>query len=669
MDGTTGQTIQFTLADDGSSGDSFGIATTLRGETGFVGASSAGSNSGGTIYQVAASQGVVTRHFRDPQGNIDSKFGRALAVFDNSLVGVSRQNAVNGSGVLVFFDLYSGEFRGRLERYDAFVEGRLGTALDVQHGQLAVGTFVKERVDFINGLSTPGWHRVLHLEGVPLGTNILSPLYQGKLQGAALSPSGSFTIRTFLTGPGSKNGRNHTLFAGTEYSLFEPISGMPFDANSTFAAFPNTWSNQPGSTWMFEVKLKGPGATSDSNQVLFIDGNFFRTGTPIQPEAPAGPLARAFRSTIQGSRSVDNTWATCYLLKQGVASVDSSNDSGIRLADMATNATRELIAEGSAAPVDLNDPADPVSHGEFLPRLAIKPQSGTHSVAFSSYLTGASAGTGLGLFRRREIVATDPIARQGSEAAGTGGAVVSMILGETLSSTDIVVFRASLKGQGVNSSNNEGLWRRRLGQPQELIARKGSPVLGLTGTSWNRFLGFWAIGNQILIHGQIRGSGVTASNDTVLMLLQENDVWLPPLIREGDPAPGAREARIGTIQRVEAEPVSGTYAVLTSLAGGPPSANQAVFLGATLKGGPAPINTTGRRFPHFLMRKGSLVQPGYAQPLGRPKSITLPLTTTEVTGAKGTGVARCVSPAEDGMVLLDILYAPKIRHLVKATLP
>lgn len=670
MDGTTGQTIQFSLADDGGSGESFGISTALRGETGFVGASSAGSNSGGTIYHVAASQGLVIRHLRDPLGNLNSKFGRALALFDNCLVGVTRQNTVNGSGVLVFFDLVSGEFRGRQERFDAFVDGPYGATVDVHHGQLAVGLFADERVDFTQGLGSSSWRRVIHAEGAQVGASFLSALHQGKLQSAALSSSGSFSIRSFLTGAGSRNGRNQTVFVGTETSLFEPITGMSLFPGTTIGAFPNVWSNQSGSSFMIEATLKGPNASKDNNQLLLIAGGQFRTGTKIQPESLInGQLSRAFRGTVQASRSVNNTWATSYLLKQGVEGVDKTNDSGLRLADLVDNPTKELVNEGSSAPSGVNDPQDPIGHGEFLPRLAIKPESGTNTVAYTSFLAGAPAGTGLGLFRRRELLGTDPIARQGSEAAGTGGAVFSMILGETISSTDIVVFRASLRGATVNSGNNEGIWRRRLGQAQELIARKGSGVLGLTGASWKRFLGFWAIGNQTLILGQISGPEVNARNDTVLMLLQENDVWLPPLMREGDPAPGARDARLGVLQRVDADPVSGIYAVQASLTGGPKAANQAVFLGGTLKGGPAPINTTGRRFPHFLMRKGGLFQPSFGEALGRPKSISIPLPVAEVTGAKGTGVGRCVSAAEDGMVLLDILYAPRVRHLVKATLP
>jgi hypothetical protein len=171
------------------------------------------------------------------------------------------------------------------------------------------------------------------------------------------------------------------------------------------------------------------------------------------------------------------------------------------------------------------------------------------------------------------------------------------------------------------------------------------------------------LGPRLPLEKSARYRAQQPTNDTVLMLLQENDVWLP-LLREGDLASGCHDARIGHLQRVEVDPTSGRYAILTPLLGAAAKSNQALLVGGSLIG--SPINQSGRRLPHLLLRKGTLHQTGVSN-LGTIRSLTIPGPIPEPSGVSGIGEGRCVNGS--GTVLVNINYGATTQRFVKASLP
>jgi hypothetical protein len=174
---------------------------------------------------------------------------------------------------------------------------------------------------------------------------------------------------------------------------------------------------------------------------------------------------------------------------------------------------------------------------------------------------------------------------------GVGGVDFSRFVGIG-SSAVRTCLRATLKGPGINSRTNEGLWFSGVG----LAVRKGDAVPGqLPGVRFSRFLGVWNTDSAILILAKIAGPGVKGNND--LGLWQ----WLPggslnQLIREGDLVGTADGARVRTIQRVDLNSNAGWYSVLVSLTGNK-TANQA-FLKGKLQA------STALGLPYVEMRKG-----------------------------------------------------------------
>jgi hypothetical protein len=171
-------------------------------------------------------------------------------------------------------------------------------------------------------------------------------------------------------------------------------------------------------------------------------------------------------------------------------------------------------------------------------------------------------------------------------------------LGEGVTTSDAALFRATLSGPGVTSANNEGLWH----QSVDLVARKGSPVPGLSAAiTWSRFIGFWPVANNGMIFlATIKGPGINASNNTGLWALQEDGTTLS-LLRLGDPLSHADRPRVRTLQRIDVDPASGRYTVLVSLTGSP-TLNQALLAGSLALGNPA--DQTSLRLPQIKLRKG-----------------------------------------------------------------
>ena len=107
-----------------------------------------------------------------------------------------------------------------------------------------------------------------------------------------------------------------------------------------------------------------------------------------------------------------------------------------------------------------------------------------------------------------------------------------------LNHSDQVAFAARLTGNGVNSTNNAGLWSTRSGS-LELVVRSGSQAAGLpNGVNYNLFPGFPVLSDfgQIAFRESLTGSGVNSTNN--LGIWSDGAGELALVARSGSQAPG-----------------------------------------------------------------------------------------------------------------------------------
>ena len=260
------------------------------------------------------------------------------------------------------------------------------------------------------------------------------------------------------------------------------------------------------------------------------------------------------------------------------------------------------------------------------------------------------------------------IARKGVAAPGCGAATFSTFLGETGHPGlfgDSTLLRATIAGAGVTALNNEGLWSTRSvnggAYTLALVVRKGiTAVPGVSAGLFTALSKYWGITNNcVLFQATIKGTGITAANDTGLWLAQE-DGTIIAVLREGDASPDlADPAKIGVLQAVEVEPLNGHYAVLVSLIGGSVGKDQLLLTG-TLNTANA-TTKQALRLPAARLRKGI----AYQATLGTTTSIlsmTLPTTSVDASGAGGTGSARAINSA--GKLVMKVMFNDKSTHVV-----
>jgi hypothetical protein len=264
------------------------------------------------------------------------------------------------------------------------------------------------------------------------------------------------------------------------------------------------------------------------------------------------------------------------------------------------------------------------------------------------------------LFETRNTGASEKnrITQVGATASGAVPATASFssFTGLTHLST-FPLYRAKLKGAA--ASANEGIWRG-----SNLLVLKGADLAsaGLPDVRIGSIVRFWPAGNgQMVVQVTLTGSGVTAANQSALLLRQNDSSYLV-LLRSGDRAPGAGPATVLAIQAVDVNPVSGHYAVLGSLSGAQSSSNQALWAGQTALGDNG-VNQF-RRLPSLRLRKGERYL-STATPLGSIRSLSIK-PPVDPTGAGGRGLAQVVGSSghivvgilTDGNVTEQVLLGP-----------
>lgn len=463
---------------------------------------------------------------------------------------------------------------------------------------------------------------------------------------AAINEAGAMLADFSLTGAGSTGGRNKALFADPIYggapemvvqlgdNLAGLGGGLPNNAKATVLSSHVTQQSGRG---LFFATVSGTGITTSSNRLLLRDNGssislLRRTGQFI----PALGLPSAFREVVQNHDY--DLLVLSYQLKASATApvVTSTSDTGL----LPLTHGGSIINANLSAQEGRSAFGGTGVFGEFSGRAVV---GGKETIHFAAALkTGATSVPAL--FKMDEDGGNPSLTAKGGGAAPGAGAAFASFPALTQTGNGFggeqgerALFKATLSG--APSTSNEGLWREGKGS---FLVRKGVTEV-LPGVKVAGILRFWPAGpDQVLFHAKLSGTGVTSANNEALVLRQTDNAFLI-LLRKGASPPGIGTAKISAISAVDVNPVSGTYAVLTTLTGSPSTSNQALWTGCTGFGD----DTIGafRRLPQLRLRKGDHYSTD-ATPIGLVKSISLK-PAVDATGAGGRGLAQAISSYGD----------------------
>jgi len=465
----------------------------------------------------------------------------------------------------------------------------------------------------------------------------------GNFTDAAVNGDGETTFRSVLSGAASHSATDTGVWNAFDagFRLTRASSSYQLNGAATILSVGSPVLNHPSlSCYPVTFKTGLGGITSLNNQAIF-------TGDPVSGtlQLQSGSTVfglgtsalKSFGELVQSSSVAQSRFAVASAFVVNAATFTSlGNDSAILIKEVGGSTTYSRES-------DEYDPDISVKLGQLTGRVAYMNADIAYSAALSGDVTKNAT-----IVRKPWNAPLVEIQRKGDPATFTGG-TFSAFLGETIDVNETVLYRATITGSGITTAKNEGLWLRDSGGSGSFVFQKGLDFsVGGVLVRATRILNFWAIGNGAgasLVLTQITGPGVTTANDVLLLVIDPSGQYTV-LMREGQPAQGCHPATIGTISRVEADPVGGNYLVLATLTGAPTDANQALFLGhCTL--GVLPSAAVLRQADLFL-RKGAL----HPNQPSRIKSLALANRSLTASGAAGTGRGQSVAGAGHVCVLV-----------------
>ena len=638
---SSGQFAQKLIATDSATNRYYGSSVALSGRLAYIG-SSRRDGDRGAIYVVESTTGVERDIWVHPNAQVGDSLGYEgqLAVSGNLLVAYTPVRSSSDGGVH-FFDATTGKHLGNLA-YTSEIFG--GAALSLFEGRLALagdyfGNSAKVFLASPVAAPRPGI--------VVAGVGDVAPASFGlalaAMKSLAISPTGTVLIKTGFTGTASNSGKDEgiTNFDGDYLSGVVVKSRQSPIGQYAFSTFPAFVANQ-ATQLLFRSPLINFGVSksvnSTNNEGIF-SGDLFspllRKGEALADFGNA--QVATINQFVQSRETVQKSWAVSLGLKVGTAGVVAGTDSGL-LVRSSLNVTLKALREGETS----NNAALP--YGQFTGRVSAMDQ-----MAFSSALQG-SVASNQAVFRQPLVGIASIVAIKGADGTFTGG-FYSTFVGETISTTEATVYRATLSGLPV--AQNEGLW-----SDGSFLVGKSLQAGVISGSKVTKILGFWAVQDRVLVHLQITGPGVTARNDSVLVLVQENGAQLT-LMREGSPAAQCADgARIGAFQKIEVDPETGHYAVLASLTGAAADSNQALFFGKVTEGDA--VNLTGLRLPVLAVRKGTRHLVPFGGSSNKILSINLPVNLQDASGAGTRGNARLLNSS--GALVYELTFDNKVRQ-------
>lgn len=319
-------------------------------------------------------------------------------------------------------------------------------------------------------------------------------------------------------------------------------------AQVTYSVVAKTGDIAPGTGGRIFDSFGSP-AINNAGSVLFYsdmtgstsnDGGFWSTASgSIELEARENDLAPTlgglvFDITTASSGYLDDQGRP--VLSTGVsgAGVTTSNDGC--LWDKRSGSLQVLGRQGEIAPGTGPGIVYAGTNSFFNVRVGA-----TGMVAFSSVVSGSGVSTANDRLIYSDVLGTlQPVAREGSPAAGLPAGVIYSVLGTDNSPVgDLgeIAFYATLSGTGVTSTTDESIWYSSASGTQ-LLAREGEQAPGLAGGV--TFTGFGSVGMSrnglAAFTGTLTGTGVNSTSDRAIWVGVPGGLNL--VVREGDAAPG-----------------------------------------------------------------------------------------------------------------------------------
>jgi hypothetical protein len=582
FDATSGFYLHDFEADDGVTGDGFGRSVALDRGMALIGAPLVNSlvPASGAAYLFEVNYGFQFKKLAADDTHSFQLFGTAVALSGGlALIGAPGDSDIaSTAGAVYGFDAIAGEKLYKIVAPDGKEHDQFGYFLSVSRNTAVIGAYENDDL----GSSCGAGYVANPLVGPSMFSKRAQPkdLAPGTL-GAVFSimgepftnGNGQVAFPSTISGAGVTLANNQGVWNSlTSNGSLDLILRKNTDLGSGFIvarAF-DPIINQP-SGCVFKALLSGPAATPNNNVILFCDDGL--SVNPLlrlrYPIATLGNCLPTRFNQIAQSNVTAKGLAVSFKLGLGTGSpaAIAANDSGFLFMSNNGAVFNYFRESGASAAGD--------AYGEFM-RLGYREDK----VAFVAGIQSAAA-TNQGVFRVSSLGATNAlVARKGSTVPGAPGAVFSSFIGATETGGNEALFLATITGPGITPMNNVGLWYEHLGSVAP-VARTGTPVPGFNGLVWGRFLKYWPIANfggQVMVLANLRGPGVTTANDLGLFMLQEGGTWLK-IVREGDPVPGCSSGVIGTIQTVIGSPPN--YAIWATLSGVPASANQVLLTGRT----------------------------------------------------------------------------------------
>ncbi len=654
-------------------GDHLGVAVAMDGGTLLASSVGVGTGLRGAVYVFDVTTGDWEGTLIPDDAADNDQFGTRIALEGNlAIIGTPFKSNRAAPGVVYAFDVAQRRQVAKWSAVGGVAGDDFGFSVAIGANRVVIGAIS----DPVNGPLSGAAHLYRPISG-PLAMPAIAAsrdFAPGVIEGdyarffeAFVNEAGEALFRASLVGPGAARGKNqalfHTLGTGQTVALAAQ-RGMTDLGGGAVATRLTTPILNRADRGIFEAILRGAGINGRNNRAVYqvregeAPQKLFGTGEPI-PQLGGGALRRWFDLTQDRTDGAARAGVS-YQMFPGIGGITRTEDSGVFQIFDSGDISRwregqsDVVDTRSGGVVPVGDPL-----GQFIPRLAMP---GDTMVHFPAFLQSDPAGN-QGLFRA--FNEPDLMARKGGAAPEqdlpqlTTGDYRSF-LAET-SRDDHPFFRATLQGPEVNGRNNEALFSAlRSDFPNlENIARKGLEPDGANepGVVHRRFLQFWPAGPRALYLAKLGGRGVNARNDCALYLSQEDGSRLR-LLREGDAVPGSDGARVGTILRIHGDHVNGHYAILTTLVGGKPGANLALWTGHAGAGNA----TTQRalRLPTLQLRKGT----AYQRITGETvivKSFSFP-NTADRGGAGGKGNGQVIN--QEGIVALCLEFTNRGKEVL-----
>lgn len=651
--------IRKLTASDGVFQDEFGWSVSLEGGHALVGSPEHDSGRGAIYVFDPWVSGTETAKLTDPDAVDNDHLGYSVSHVGNLVLGGAylADDVAGGAGVVLLFDLATGEVMRRLTPPDSDGGDRFGYRVAMFGNQAIVGADSDDDLGpgagaayYIRPLSGP-----FPLQTIAKVRDFAPETVEADFRNfidPVIGPGGGSAFCSHLVGPGAGRG---TTAKGLWYHPPGSVELVARGGSDIFGgdmanAISKPIMNHP-SILLFQGTRKGGGIHRQNDGAVFsYDGNNVRTLlTEGQTDALfAGARLSRFIDVAQSHTGGAADVATLFQYQRQPGRVTGSSDTGMLLAE-SDGTILNVFHEG----FPVASLGGGINWGQFFPRVAM---SGERTL-FAASLTGigVTPQTNTALFRYRVGDGTETmIARKGDELAITTGFHYRTFLGETSGTLDNYFHRVIVDGPMATPANNEMLVVNGFG-----AGKKGTAVdPSQPQVKIRRFLKYWTSSiSKFYFLAKLAGPGVNARNDCVLVLFDSSNLTARILLREGDPICGSDGVLVHTIQRVDVDPYNGNFVVLASLTGSPAS-NQALFLGRTFAGDNA--DQFAIRKPVLKLRKGGL----YQAPSGESTRIrSLALTNTcDRFGAGGKGGPQVINFNME--IVACVLFTDSAKELV-----